>query len=392
MLNRRESSKIKFQPPRLIRKHSRYKFNLLLERDEVVIGGFGFSVERYEKLTANRDDWRRIARAPVNRVTSTKDGKVGGGWEDEEEKKRRGGSGFKVVVVVAGWWEWHGGKESRAVAAKSAHSAALLDRLWNINLQHYRPEERTFPPSSPLLLGLYATSSTPETSSNNLEPLGMDFEFLDTPSTPHSPSDSPTTRLPIYSSRWKNHRCDAFYSTLSMERTRSSRFRFQRILTRRIFIPISVSVRIRVTVCTYVRDCFSISRIRARADTFPDQAQRLLSSGWRKIETRRYEEYTMRIQNNKRMTPRFLLPFRPKEAEIKGIFQISWKSFQDQRSIRSIDQFDDLLDNKTNRLFFSFDTYTPISNSFEGLNDNRRRGVFARDTRTHFSLQLPLPR
>lgn len=146
MLNRRESSKIKFHPPRLIRKHSRYKFNLLLERDEVVIGGFGFSVERYEKLTANRDDWRRIARAPVNRVTSTKDGKVGGGWEDEEEKKRRGGSGFKVVVVVAGWWEWHGGKESRAVAAKSAHSAALLDRLWNINLQHYRPEERTLPP------------------------------------------------------------------------------------------------------------------------------------------------------------------------------------------------------------------------------------------------------
>lgn len=35
----------------------------------------------------------------------------------------------------------HGGGKGRAVAAKSAHSAALLDRLWNINLQHYRPEE-----------------------------------------------------------------------------------------------------------------------------------------------------------------------------------------------------------------------------------------------------------
>lgn len=335
MLNRRESSKIKFHPPRLIRKHSRYKFNLLLERDEVVIGGFGFSVERYEKLTANRDDWRRIARAPVNRVTSTKDGKVGGGWEDEEEKKRRGGSGFKVVVVVAGWWEWHGGKESRAVAAKSAHSAALLDRLWNINLQHYRPEERTFPPSSPLLLGLYATSSTPETSSNNLEPLGMDFEFLDTPSTPHSPSDSPTTRLPIYSSRWKNHRCDAFYSTLSMERTRSSRFRFQRILTRRIFIPISS-----VSVLLYVRMYVIVSRYRGYVRE-PTLSRIKRKDYCRRVGGKLRREDTKNIRCGYKITkewPRVSSsPFDRKKLKLKEYFKSRENPFKtNDRFVRSI--------------------------------------------------------
>lgn len=70
-----------------------------------------------------------------------KDGKVGwreGGVDVEKGGKRKeavqGGSGMMGVA--------HGGGKGRAVAAKSAHSAALLDRLWNINLQHYRPEEQ----------------------------------------------------------------------------------------------------------------------------------------------------------------------------------------------------------------------------------------------------------
>lgn len=55
----------------------------------------------------------------------------------EKRRKRRERSGL-------GEWEWHSGK-GRPVAAKSAHSAALLDRLRNINLQHYRLGEGVIP-------------------------------------------------------------------------------------------------------------------------------------------------------------------------------------------------------------------------------------------------------
>lgn len=41
--------------------------------------------------------------------------------------------------------EWRSRKGRPVAAAKSAHSAALPDRLRNINLQHYRPRKERYP-------------------------------------------------------------------------------------------------------------------------------------------------------------------------------------------------------------------------------------------------------
>lgn len=111
------------------------------------------------------------------------------------------------------WWE---GQSSRGQECTFSSFARSPLEYKFATLSPWRETLSLSPPPA-IPVGLYATSSTPETSSNNLQPLGMDFEFLDTPLPSHSPSDSPTTRLPIYSFAMEKWSLQRVLSNASME-------------------------------------------------------------------------------------------------------------------------------------------------------------------------------
>lgn len=126
----------------------------------------------------------------------------------------------------------------------------------------------------------------PETrSSNNLEPLRMDFEFLDTsPLSTYSPSEiARQLDYQFIHSRWKNHRCNGFYRRKPAlgENLISASVSNPTNLTRADFHPRFIRIRI----VTYVRDCFSISGIRARADTFSLRTQKIIDDGKLRCDT-----------------------------------------------------------------------------------------------------------
>lgn len=124
----------------------------------------------------------------------------------------------------------------------------------------------------------------PETrSSNNLEPLRMDFEFLDTsPLSTYSPSEiARQLDYQFIHSRWKNHRCNGFYRRKPAlgENLISASVSNPTNLTRADFHPRFIRI------VTYVRDCFSISGIRARADTFSLRTQKIIDDGKLRCDT-----------------------------------------------------------------------------------------------------------
>lgn len=304
--------------------------------------------------------------------------------------------------MVVGWWEWHGGK-GRAVAAKSAHSAALLDRLWNINLQHYRPEKRPSPSPLPLLSlsGCMQLPRHPKPAQITCNHFEWILNFSTPPSLPIHRRIARQLDYQFIHSRWKNDHCNAFYRTRRWKPAVKtwSRFRFQRFaptnLSRRIFIRISPVSVLRMYVCTWL---FLDIGDTCESRHFPGSNAKIIVVG--STENRdariRYDSG----YNNKRMTVlsrAFLFPFNKRRPTFRRRNISNLAKFV---SIRSIDRSRrrSSRSNKTNRhcsLFppplFSF-LYTRTPNSFEGLNgDNRRRGVFARDARTHFSLQLPPP-
>lgn len=300
-------------------------------------------------------------------------------------------------MMGVAWWE---GQSSRGQECTFSSFARSPLEYKFATLSPWRETLSLSPPPA-IPVGLYATSSTPETSSNNLQPLRMDFEFLDTPLPSHSPSDSPTTRLPIYSFAMEKWSLQRVLSNASME-TCGENLISVSVSTIRPdeskpsdFHPhFTVSV-LRMYVCTWL---FLDIGDTCESRHFPGSNAKIIVVG--STENRdariRYDSG----YNNKRMTVlsrAFLFPFNKRRPTFRRRNISNLAKFV---SIRSIDRSRrrSSRSNKTNRhcsLFppplFSF-LYTRTPNSFEGLNgDNRRRGVFARDARTHFSLQLPPP-
>lgn len=300
-------------------------------------------------------------------------------------------------MMGVAWWE---GQSSRGQECTFSSFARSPLEYKFATLSPWRETLSLSPPPA-IPVGLYATSSTPETSSNNLQPLRMDFEFLDTPLPSIHRRIARQLDYQFIHSRWKNDRCNAFYRTRRWKPAVKtwSRFRFQRFaptnLSRRIFIRISPVSVLRMYVCTWL---FLDIGDTCESRHFPGSNAKIIVVG--STENRdariRYDSG----YNNKRMTVlsrAFLFPFNKRRPTFRRRNISNLAKFV---SIPSIDRSRrrSSRSNKTNRhcsLFppplFSF-LYTRTPNSFEGLNgDNRRRGVFARDARTHFSLQLPPP-
>lgn len=298
-------------------------------------------------------------------------------------------------MMGVAWWEGQSSRGQECTFSSFARSPL------EYKFATLSPWRETLSPPPAIPVGLYATSSTPETSSNNLQPLRMDFEFLDT-SLPIHRRIARQLDYQFIHSRWKNDRCNAFYRTRRWKPAVKtwSRFRFQRFaptnLSRRIFIRISPVSVLRMYVCTWL---FLDIGDTCESRHFPGSNAKIIVVG--STENRdariRYDSG----YNNKRMTVlsrAFLFPFNKRRPTFRRRNISNLAKFV---SIPSIDRSRrrSSRSNKTNRhcsLFppplFSF-LYTRTPNSFEGLNgDNRRRGVFARDARTHFSLQLPPPR
>lgn len=304
--------------------------------------------------------------------------------------------------MVAGWWEWHGGK-GRAVAAKSAHSAALLDRLWNINLQHYRPEERPSPSPLPLLSlsGCMQLPRHPKPAQITCNHLEWILNFSTPPSLPIHRRIARQLDYQFIHSRWKNDRCNAFYRTRRWKPAVKtwSRFRFQRFaptnLSRRIFIRISPVSVLRMYVCTWL---FLDIGDTCESRHFPGSNAKIIVVGLT-------ENRDARIRydsgyNNKRMTVlsrAFLFPFNKRRPTFR------WRNISNLAkfvSIRSIDRSRrrSSWSNKTNRHcslfpFFPFYIHEPLTLS-RGWTAITGEEEFSRETLGHTFLSnslLPSP-